>query len=143
MLVKFKRLHRHACMPTYQTEGSAGADLYAAQRVTIYPRQVAFVPLGFAVAVPEGYEMQVRPRGSLAIRDSVTVLNTPGTVDSDYRGEVKVILINHGTQTFVVHAGERIAQAVFQKVERARFEETEDLGETARGVGGFGSTGRK
>lgn len=143
MFVEFKRLHPDAVVPAYQTEGSAGADLCAVENVIIYPRQVAFVPLGFAVALPENYEMQVRPRGSLAIRDSVTVLNTPGTVDSDYRGEVKVILINHGTQTFRVRKGDRIAQAVFQKVERAFFVDTDKLDETDRGAGGFGSTGRK
>jgi dUTP pyrophosphatase len=143
MLVKFKRLHPDAVIPKYQTGGSAGADLCSVADLTVYPRQAALVPLGFSVSFHPGFEMQIRPRGSLALRDKVTVLNTPGTVDADYRGEVKVILINHGSHEFKVRKGDRIAQAVFHYVQRAEFVEIEDLDETDRGAGGFGSTGRK
>jgi len=140
--VKFKRLHPDAVIPEYQTEGAAGADLRSVANVTIYPRQVALVPLGFSVSFPAHLEMQIRPRSGLAFHSSVTVLNAPGTIDSDYRGEVKVILINHGTQIYRVSQGERVAQAVFHEVVKAQYVEVEELDEAARDKGGFGSTGR-
>jgi dUTP pyrophosphatase len=130
-------------LPAYATEGAAGMDLLAAREVTIPPGGRALVPTGLCIALPEGYEMQVRPRSGLALRHGVTVLNTPGTVDSDYRGEVGVILLNTGAEPFAVARGERIAQAVFAPVTRAAWEEVVMLPETRRGAGGFGSTGRR
>ena len=131
-------------LPAYESAGAAGADLRAAVQapLTVPARGTAIVPTGLKVALPEGYEMQVRPRSGLAARHGVTVLNSPGTVDADYRGEVRVILINHGEAYFVVERGERIAQAVIAPVTQGAFEAVAALGETARGEGGFGSTGR-
>ena len=129
-------------LPAYATSGAAGLDIVAAEALSIEPRARAAVATGFAVAIPDGYEVQVRPRSGLALRYGVTCLNTPGTIDSDYRGEIKVILVNHGTEAFAVGRGERIAQLVPAAVQRARPVEVDRLGDTARGAGGFGSTGR-
>ena len=131
-------------LPAYESEGAAGADLRAAvdAPLTIPPGGTAMVPTGLTVALPQGYEMQVRPRSGLAARHAVTVLNSPGTVDADYRGEVKVILINHGTEAFVVERGDRVAQAVVAPVTLAEYAKAETLPSTTRGEGGFGSTGR-
>ncbi len=140
--IKFLRLHTDAILPEYKTEGAAGADVAAVENVDNPPGQVRAVNLGFAVSMLCGYEIQVRPRSGLALNHSVTVLNTPGTVDSDYRGPMKVILANFGEKTFFVSKGDRIAQLVVNKVEQGYFIEVGNLGETARGTGGFGSTGR-
>ena len=133
-------------LPRQQTAGAAGADLLAAldpsQTLTIAPGARATVPCGFAMALPPGYEAQVRPRSGLAARYGVTVLNSPGTIDADYRGEVKVILINHGDEPFEIRRGERIAQIVVAPVSAFAFSQRENLDETDRGSGGFGSTGR-
>lgn len=129
-------------LPAYATPGAAGMDLLAAREMVIPPGARALVPTGLAVAIPEGFEMQVRPRSGLALKHGVTVLNAPGTVDSDYRGEVGVILLNTGAEPFVIARGDRIAQAVFAPVTRAAWEEVVVLPETQRGTGGFGSTGR-
>ena len=129
-------------LPSYGSEHAAGLDVVAAESLTLAPGARHAVPTGFAIAIPHGYEVQVRPRSGLALKHGLTVLNTPGTIDSDYRGEVKVILANLGAEPFEVVRGERIAQLVPAPVQRARFEEVEDLDETARGAGGFGSTGR-
>lgn len=128
-------------LPAYATEGAAGMDLLAARDMTLPPGGRALVPTGLAVALPDGYEMQVRPRSGLALKHGVTVLNAPGTVDADYRGEVGVILLNTGDAPFAIARGDRIAQAVFAPVTRAGFEEVVVLPETRRGTGGFGSTG--
>ena len=130
-------------LPGYATDGAAGADLRAAitEPLVIPPGGTASVPTGLRVALPEGTEMQVRPRSGLAARHAVTVLNSPGTVDADYRGEVRVLLVNHGAEAFLIERGDRIAQAVIAPVTRARFE-TGTLDDTPRGEGGFGSTGR-
>ena len=128
--------------PTYATDGAAGLDVVAAEDVTLAPGGRHAVATGFAVAIPEGYELQVRPRSGLAIRHGITCLNTPGTIDHDYRGEVKVILANLGTEPFEVRRGERIAQLVPAAVLKAEFVEVDSLEETGRGAGGFGSTGR-
>ena len=130
-------------LPAYATAGAAGADLRAAlaSPLTLEPGMRALVPSGFAFAVPEGYEMQVRPRSGLAARHGVTVLNAPGTVDSDYRGEVMAVLVNHGAKAFTVRHGDRIAQIVIAPVVLAAFAERAELPETPRGSGGFGSTG--
>lgn len=131
-------------LPAYQSEDAAGVDLIAAVEapLTLSPLGRALVPTGLAMALPSGYEAQVRPRSGLAAKHGVTVLNSPGTVDADYRGEVKVILINLSDTPFTIVRGERIAQMVIAPVSRVRFIETEALDATARGAGGFGSTGR-
>jgi len=129
-------------LPAYATEHAAGLDIVAAESLTLASGARHAVATGFALAIPHGYEVQVRPRSGLALRHGVTCLNTPGTIDSDYRGEVKVILINLGDQGFEVVRGERIAQLVPAPIVRARFTETHSLGDTDRGDGGFGSTGR-
>ena len=128
--------------PTYATDGAAGLDVVAAEDVTLAPGQRHAVATGFAVAIPEGFEVQVRPRSGLALKHGITCLNTPGTIDHDYRGEVKVILANLGSEPFEVRRGERIAQLVPAPVTKADFVEVEALTETVRGAGGFGSTGR-
>lgn len=130
-------------LPAYETEGAAGLDLRAAiaEPVTLAPGARALVPTGLAMQLPGGFEGQVRPRSGLALRHGVTVLNAPGTVDSDYRGEVSVVLINHGSENFTVTRGDRIAQLVIARVTQARLSEVATLSETARGAGGYGSTG--
>ena len=132
-------------LPAYETAGAAGMDLRAAvpeaEPLVLRPGDRVLAPTGLSIAVPPGYEAQVRPRSGLAIRNGVTCLNTPGTIDSDYRGEVKVILANLGAENFVVRRGDRIAQLVICPVVQARWLEVDSLDETTRGAGGFGSTG--
>lgn len=132
-------------VPEYATEQSAGFDIRAAisEDIIINPGEVKLVPTGLAMALPKGIEAQVRPRSGLAVKHGITVLNTPGTIDSDYRGEIKVILINHGKEAFTISNSMRIAQMVLAKHETARFELSESLEDTSRGSGGFGSTGVK
>ena len=129
-------------LPAYASDGAAGLDVVAAESLTLQPGARHAVATGFAIAIPEGYEVKVRPRSGLALKHGVTCLNTPGTIDSDYRGEVKVILANLGSDPFPIQRGDRIAQLVPAVVQRASFEEVTDLDDTARGAGGFGSTGR-
>ena len=129
-------------LPSYATAGAAGMDVVAAEDLTLAPGARAAVATGFAMAIPSGYEVQVRPRSGLALKHGVTCLNTPGTIDSDYRGEVKVILANLGSDPFPIARGERIAQLVPAPVLAATLDEVVALDETARGAGGFGSTGR-
>ena len=130
-------------LPRYATADSAGADLLAAvnANISLHPSQRVIIPTGIQITLPSGYEAQVRPRSGLAIKNGVTCLNSPGTIDSDYRGEVGVILINHGTETFVIERGMRIAQLIIAPVVSAIWDEVESLNQTARGEGGFGSTG--
>ncbi|HVA33979.1 MAG TPA: dUTP diphosphatase [Candidatus Baltobacteraceae bacterium] len=130
-------------LPTYMSEHAAGADLCAAvhEELTLLPGARALVPTGFSIALPPGYEAQVRPRSGLAIRSGVTCLNTPGTIDADYRGQVQVVLANLGSEPIVIRRGDRIAQLVVAPVSRAAFELVDDLPATVRGDGGFGSTG--
>lgn len=130
-------------LPTYETDQSAGMDLSAAlqEAIELAPGERALIPTGLSIALPDGYEAQVRPRSGLAIKHGVTVLNTPGTVDADYRGEIKVILANLGTENFTVERGMRIAQMVIAKFEHIEWSVVEELEETDRGAGGFGSTG--
>lgn len=132
-----------AIIPEYKTSGAAGADICAflSEPVVIKSGEFAMIPTGLSFAIPEGYEIQVRPRSGLAAKNGVTVLNTPGTIDSDYRGEVKVILINHGKDAFTVNNGDRIAQLIVAPVTQGVFEKTDELDSTERGEGGFGSTG--
>jgi len=133
-------------LPAYETAQAAGMDLRAAvaesEPLTLAPMARAMVPTGIIMALPEGYEAQVRPRSGLAAKHGITCLNTPGTIDADYRGEIKVILINLGQEPFVIRRGERIAQMIIAPVSRAQLVEADALDETARGAGGFGSTGR-
>ncbi|MDB4968427.1 MAG: dut [Myxococcales bacterium] len=138
------RVRSDAHLPKYMSDGAAGMDLAASldSPVTIAPRARALVGSGVAIALPRGYEAQVRPRSGLALKHGVTVLNSPGTVDEDYRGEIKVLLVNHGEEPFVVKPGERIAQLVIAPVSRVTFELTESLDETVRGAGGYGHTGQ-
>ena len=142
--IKLKRLpHGEGLpLPAYASDHAAGLDVVAAESLTLAPGERRAVATGFAIAIPHGFEVQVRPRSGLAFKNGISVLNTPGTIDSDYRGEVKVILANLGGEPFEVVRGERIAQLVPAPVLRARFAEVDDLDETARGEGGFGSTGR-
>jgi dUTP pyrophosphatase len=132
-------------LPQYETVNSAGMDVRAHldDKLVLEPGEKALIKTGLKLAIPAGYECQVRPRSGLAYKHGVTVLNSPGTIDADYRGDVGVILINHGTSNFVVEPGERIGQLVFAKYERVEFEAVEELSETERGEGGFGSTGVK
>jgi dUTP pyrophosphatase len=129
-------------LPVYASAGAAGMDVVAAESLTLAPGARHAVATGFAIAIPDGFEVQVRPRSGLALKHGVTCLNTPGTIDSDYRGEVKVILANLGSEPFVIARGDRIGQLVPAPVQRARLVEVEALDDTARGAGGFGSTGR-
>jgi dUTP pyrophosphatase len=129
-------------LPAYATDGAAGMDVVAAEDVVLAPGARGAVATGFALAIPVGFEVQVRPRSGLALKHGVTCLNTPGTIDSDYRGEVKVILANLGAEPFVIARGDRIAQLVPAPVQRAVLDEVVTLDDTARGDGGFGSTGR-
>jgi dUTP pyrophosphatase len=132
-------------LPTYTTEGSAGMDIraYLTEPVTLQSLQRTLIPTGLFIELPTGYEAQIRPRSGLAIKQGITCLNTPGTIDSDYRGEIKVILINLSGELQVVHNGDRIAQMVIQAVEQINWKEVTLLSETARNNGGFGSTGKK
>jgi dUTP pyrophosphatase len=131
-------------LPGYETAGSAGMDLRAflSEPVQLSPRERKLIPTGLFIELPQGFEAQVRPRSGLAARHGITVLNSPGTIDADYRGEIKVLLINHGDQEFVIADGERIAQLVIARHERINWLEAEQLEDTLRGQGGFGSTGR-
>jgi len=143
MRLRIERLREDAKVPAYATDGAAGLDLAAAldAPLTLAPGETIAVPTGIAIALPPSTEGQVRPRSGLAARHGVTVLNAPGTIDEDYRGEVRVLLINHGTEPFVIEPGHRVAQLVVSPITRVRCEVVSDLGETRRGSGGFGSTG--
>ncbi|MBE9502699.1 MAG: dUTP diphosphatase [Proteobacteria bacterium] len=130
-------------LPKYMTDHSAGMDLYADidEEITLKPMERILVSTGISIALPDGYEAQIRPRSGLAIKYGIALVNSPGTIDADYRGEIKVIIINLGTSSFVVKRGERIAQMVVHEVSRVTWQESEDLNDTARGGGGFGHTG--
>ena len=143
MILKIKKINANAIIPQFMTEHSAGMDIYACLdgTVIIKPMERILISTGIAVSIPKGYELQIRPRSGLAIKHGITLLNTPGTIDADYRGEIKIILINLSDKDFRINHGERIAQMVLNKVERINFEIVETLDETDRGSGGFGSTG--
>ena len=142
--IKFTRLPhgQGLALPRYATEAAAGLDITSAEELVLAPGERHAVATGFAIEIPHGYEVQVRPRSGLAIKHGITCLNTPGTIDSDYRGEVKVILINLGSEPVPIRRGDRVAQLVPAPVLRAHFTEVHALEETARGAGGFGSTGQ-
>jgi len=143
--ILIKRLSKKVSLPKYETSGSSGMDLAANidANINIDPGKTAIIPTGLALSIPKGFEVQIRPRSGLAAKQKISVLNTPGTIDADYRGEIKVILINLGQETFKVEKGLRIAQMVVCPVVQAQLKEVDDLSETERGKGGFGSTGTK
>lgn len=143
--VRFKSLRDDFKMPTYATPGAAGFDMRACidNSVVLMPSERQAISLGCAVEIPEGFEIQVRPRSGLALKEGVTVINTPGTIDSDYRGECKVLLINHGTQPVTINPQDRVCQFVVQSVPKVKLVQVADVSETERGTGGFGSTGKQ
>ena len=143
--IQIKKLSNSVSIPKYETPGSSGMDIAAhiTNNIIINPGEKALVPTGFSIAIPKGYEVQIRPRSGLAAKKNITVLNTPGTIDADYRGEIKVILINFGKEKFIIKNGDRIAQMVVAPVVQADLEEVKELSGTERGSGGFGSTGTK
>ena len=143
--IQIKRLSTSVSIPKYETPGSSGLDVaaYIENNIIIYPGEKAIVSTGFSISVPIGYEVQIRPRSGLAAKKNITVLNKPGTIDADYRGEIKIILINLGKEKFIIENGDRIAQMVVCPVVQADLEEVKELSNTERGSGGFGSTGAK
>ena len=142
--VLVKKLHPKVQLPSYKTEGSSGMDLMAftEKSIKISPNNSALIPTGISLAIPKDVEIQIRPRSGLAVKSKISVLNTPGTIDSDYRGEIKVILFNHSSKEFTVNNNDRIAQIVLVPILKIDFEEVDKLPETVRGSGGFGSTGK-
>ena len=142
--VLIKKLFPAVQLPSYKTSGASGMDLMAfiKSSITIKPKTSCLIPTGLSVAFSKDYEVQIRPRSGLAAKNNISVLNTPGTIDSDYRGEIKVIIYNHGNKDFIINNGDRIAQMVLSPVIKMKLEETNDLPETIRGEGGFGSTGK-
>ena len=139
-----KKLHPKVKLPSYKTNGSSGMDIMAFLEKPIYimPQKSQLISTGMSIAIPDDTEVQIRPRSGLAAKNNISVLNTPGTIDSDYRGELKVILFNHGSKEFLIRNGDRIAQMILVPIMKASFEEVNELPETIRGKGGFGSTGK-
>ena len=139
-----KKINSKVKLPSYKTDGSSGMDLMAFldKPISILPQQSRLIPTGLFIAIPDNTEVQIRPRSGLAVKNNISVLNTPGTIDSDYRGELKVILYNHGNKKFIINNEDRIAQMVLMPIIKAKFEEVENLPDTIRGEGGFGSTGK-
>ena len=142
--ILIKKLNSKVILPKYKTDGSSGMDLMAFldKPITVMPQKSELIPTGLSIAIPDKTEIQIRPRSGLAAKNNISVLNTPGTIDSDYRGELKVILYNHGSKEFIVNNEDRIAQMILVPIIKATFEEVESLPETIRGEGGFGSTGK-
>jgi len=143
--VQIKKLDPSVKLPTYKTDGASGMDLMAfiKEPITVKPKTSELIPTGLSVAFSKNYEIQIRPRSGLAAKNNISVLNTPGTIDSDYRGELKVIIFNHGDENFIIENGDRIAQMVLTPVLKIELQETKTLAETIRGEGGFGSTGKR
>ena len=143
--ILIKKTNKEVITPKYKTDGSSGVDLSAflQKKVVIKPNSSELIPTGLQVAIPEELEIQIRPRSGLAAKESIGVLNSPGTIDSDYRGELKIILFNHGKEDFIINNGDRIAQMVLVPILKMEFEEVDSLPNTVRGQGGFGSTGKK
>ena len=142
--VLLKKLHPEVSLPSYKTKGSSGMDLMAflKEPIKILPGTSCLIPTGISIAIPEDVEIQIRPRSGLAAKSNISVLNTPGTIDSDYRGELKIILFNHGKKDFIVNNNDRVAQMVLMPVLKIDFEEVNELPDSIRGSGGFGSTGK-
>ena len=145
LVIKIKKLREDAIIPKYMTDAAAGMDLYSAndEGILLDPGKRAMIPTGIAIALPKGYEAQIRPRSGLAIRHGISLVNTPGTVDADYRGEIMVLMINHGDKSYVVSKGTRIAQMLIKKIYHPKIVVSDSLDETKRGEGGFGHTGHK
>ena len=143
--ILIKKTNKEVITPKYKTDGSSGVDLSAflEKKVVIKPNSSELIPTGLQVAIPEELEIQIRPRSGLAVKESIGVLNSPGTIDSDYRGELKIILFNHSKKDFIINNGDRIAQMVLVPIIKMEFEEVDSLPDTVRGQGGFGSTGKK
>ena len=143
--ILIKKTNKKAITPKYKTEGSSGVDLSAflEKKIVIRPNSSELIPTGLQVAIPEDLEIQIRPRSGLAAKESIGVLNSPGTIDSDFRGELKIVLFNHGNKDFIINNGDRIAQMVLVPILKMEFEEVDSLPNTVRGQGGFGSTGKK
>ena len=143
--VQIKKLDPSVRLPAYKTDGASGMDLMAfiKEPITVKPKTSELIPTGLSVAFSKNYEIQIRPRSGLAAKNNISVLNTPGTIDSDYRGELKVIIYNHGNENFIIHNEDRIAQMVLTPVLKIELQETKTLAETIRGEGGFGSTGKR
>ena len=139
-----RKFYKNVTLPVYKTSGSSGMDLvaYIKNKITINPNKTAIIPTGIAIAIPKNYEIQIRPRSGLAANKKISVLNTPGTIDSDYRGEIKIILINLSKKSFVVKSGDRIAQMILCPIAKGKLKEVKNLPKTARGKEGFGSTGK-
>ena len=142
--VLIKKLNPSVKLPTYKTKGASGMDLMAfiEKSITLKPGKSCIVPTGLSLAFPEEYEIQIRPRSGLAAKNNISVLNTPGTIDSDYRGEIQIILFNHSTKNFVINNNDRVAQMILTPIIKMELEETKELPESIRGEGGFGSTGK-
>ena len=142
-MFEIKKLNEDVVLPKYESKQAAGMDVHAYldDSVIIVPTQRVLIPTGLFMALEPGYELQIRPRSGLAYKNGITVLNSPGTIDSDYRGEIKILLINHGLESFTIDNGMRIAQIIINKVEQVQFKEVDELSDTDRGSGGFGSTG--
>ena len=142
--VLIKKLNSKVQLPMYKTDGSSGMDLIAfiEKPINIKPQESVLIPTGISIAIPEDTEIQIRPRSGLAAKSNISVLNTPGTIDSDYRGEIKIILFNHGKEEFIINNNDRVAQMILMPIIKAEFEEVEELPKTLRGSGGFGSTGK-
>ncbi len=142
--VLIKKLNPLVQLPSYKTDGASGMDLiaYLEKPINLEPGKSCLVSTGLSIAFPKEYEIQIRPRSGLAAKDNISVLNTPGTIDSDYRGELKIILFNHGSKNFIIHNNDRVAQMVLTPIVKMELEETNELPESMRGQGGFGSTGR-
>jgi len=141
LMIKINKIKENAILPHYAHEGDAGVDLYSAENYVLRPGQITLVSTGIKLAIPKGYEAQIRPKSGLALNHGISVCNSPGTIDSGYRGEIGVITINHSKEEFKIEKGTKIAQMVFNKIEKAEFEEVKDLDNTKRGQNGFGSTG--
>lgn len=144
VLIKRTERGEGLSLPGYMTSGAAGMDLYAGvqEKEILNPGEIKLIPTGIAIALPGGYEAQIRPRSGLALKHGISMVNTPGTIDADYRGEIGLIMINHGKEPFEIKRGDRVAQMVINQIARADFEEVTDLEETDRSAGGFGSTGK-
>ena len=142
--ILIKKFYKNIKLPIYKTAGSSGMDLvaYIKNKITINPGKTVIIPTGIAVAIPKKYEIQIRPRSGLAAKKGITVLNTPGTIDADYRGEIKIILINLSKKSFIVKSGDRVAQMIVCPVVKGKLQEVKSLPRTVRGKGGFGSTGK-
>ena len=141
--IKIKKLSEDSVIPKYAHKGDSGMDVFAIETMLIPPMRRALVKTGLSFEIPKGYEIQVRPKSGLALNDGITCLNSPGTVDSNYRGELGVILINHSSKSYLVEKGTKVAQIVLGRVEEIKFKEVKNLNNTTRGTGGFGSTGKK